>query len=127
VSQVLWAIGPDATCVAGKAHFGQRCPVRVPLIQVPGEIPSALSSFHGRSTRSSARFPFRDKLLLTSRRLSSPPPLGKLIEIDAEHHDHADDDRLVVRIDIVDRQTAVQNTNQQSSCERAEDASFSAE
>src|SRR3954471_23536594 len=35
---------------------------------------------------------------------SSPAPLGKLVEIDAEHDDDADDDRLVIRVDVVDRQ-----------------------
>src|SRR5829696_2935706 len=60
-------------------------------------------------------------------RLPAPPAFGKLIEVDAEDDDQPDDDRLVVGVDVVDRQTAVEHADQQRADERAQDAAFTTE
>src|SRR5687768_17298007 len=59
--------------------------------------------------------------------LSPPPAFGELVEIDAEHDDDADDNRLEIRVDVVDGQTTVEDADQECPDKRAQDASFTAE
>jgi hypothetical protein len=59
----------------------------------------------------------RRPFLLSGLSLASPAPFGELVEVDAEHHDHADDDWLVVGVDVVDRESAVEHADEERSRE----------
>ncbi len=50
-----------------------------------------------------------------------------MVEVNAQDDDQADDDWLVVRVDVVDGETTVEDSDQKGADEGAEDAAFASE